>query len=187
MAMVLNPTPVEGEVADIGNGRNLVYRSGKWVLLQDNIIVEGQGIPYSKLIDVPATFPPADHGHSYADLSDVPEAFPPVAHKHQRVKHCNFSGDFATGPGENAWHPEVDITLKGCYIYVVAAQVADITIDIKLGGLTTVFPGTKPTLTAGQTISARIDFDKVVTASEFLRVDVEAGSGKNMTVVLIYE
>lgn len=172
MAMVLNPNPIEEEVAQIDGNRFLVYRNGRWMLLQDNVIIEGYGIPYSKLVD-------------------VPKAFTPAPHEHEREIRCNFLGEFAAGEGQAVWRPSSSVTVKGIVPVLKAAVAVNLIIDIMVsrngGVFESVLTESKVPVTAGTFRTDRVELNIALGIDDAVRIDILEGAGQDMVVSLIYE
>lgn len=99
-----------------------------------------------------------------------------------------ITGTLTIQTGSARWYPDRSITISAAYFSVgTAPSGGSAIIDIKKNG-TSIFSGSKPTISSGQNLSTTISGLSVsLTSSDYLTVDVNSANGAaDATSCIVY-
>jgi hypothetical protein len=102
------------------------------------------------------------------------------------VTKYNITGTITVNTGAMRWYPDRNITLSKVYFSLGTSPSGNVVIDVKKNG-TSIFSGTYPTCTSGNYLSSSVTVSTNLTSTDYITVDVTAGtSGSDAVVFIVY-
>ena len=93
-----------------------------------------------------------------------------------------FPGNIVPMTGTLRYYPQNTITLSQISLFCNSAPTTAIIVDLKKNGVSLFGSSSKPTISAGQNVSTPVSLNAVtLTSSDYLTIDIDAGSGADMT------
>lgn len=94
-------------------------------------------------------------------------------------------GALSAGALTARWYPDREVTLGDIYFSLGTVPANSAVIDVQKNG-TSIFSGARPTCSAGQNKSTTVTVSTVLTTSDYLTVFVNAASGADATLCIVY-
>lgn len=98
---------------------------------------------------------------------------------------ASFPGSVTAFNGTLRWYPRATIQLSNVAAFVPAPPTSDLILDVKKNGAT-IFAGAKPTITTSQTAATPVAVSTLLTANDYLTLDVVSGAAEDMTLRIDY-
>ena len=98
---------------------------------------------------------------------------------------ASFPGSVTAFTGTLRWFPRGAIQLSLVSAFVPAAPTSDLVVDVKKNGVS-IFSGAKPTITTSQTASTPVSVSTLLSATDYLTLDVVSGEAEDLTLRIDY-
>lgn len=98
----------------------------------------------------------------------------------------NFTGPVTTQIGLNRYYVTSPVKITQVYASLGTATTSPVEIDVKVSG-TTIFTGSRPTITPGQNLSSIIQSSTIMGSGQYATIDVLQAGGIDLVVYILYQ